>query len=52
MPDPVSATSPGVPPAVICECCEQPLPPGTRARIDRESGVIICVECYEALSNA
>lgn len=36
---------------VACECCETPLPPGTPAKIDRESGVIICVDCYEALTN-
>lgn len=33
---------------VVCECCDRSLPPGTRARINPD-GVIICVECYEAL---
>ena len=37
--------------SVACECCQTPLPPGTPAKIDRESGVIICNECFEALTN-
>lgn len=36
---------------VRCDCCEQPFPAGTRARVDPESGAIICAECYEALSS-
>lgn len=36
---------------VACECCEKPLPLGTRARMDRETGVVICVECFEALDD-
>lgn len=45
-----AATSHGrEPEGVHCDCCETPLPIGTRAKIDPESGAIICLECCDAL---
>lgn len=48
----MSDTPQGSAATVLCECCKTLLPPGTRARIDRESGVIICDECFGDLTYA
>ena len=34
---------------VCCECCEQVIPVGSPAKIDPESGVIICLDCFSDL---
>lgn len=38
------------PTVITCACCPTPLPPGTRAKINAD-GVIVCVDCAEALSH-
>lgn len=43
-PDPTTSAA-----TVFCACCDTPLPPGTRAKINAD-GVVVCVECAEALT--